>query len=299
MAAAAAVVLIAALVLVPAVSASALTQTTIAFVTKGPITSAYGGNWSAQLITRMSIGGSVPTPVNQATVDVFVTGVAKPFLTGLPIQADGSVYVTPPVGDPLVPGTYKLTAVLKPVLGGYLQTSQTAQPLELDISAFTLTANVGMDKQSVDAGKPVAELGLSGEYLDKVGTVPPGTWHLVVKSGSQSILDEKLAQKAGKDSTLRVPLGVKLQPGHDYRVDAKFTPVSSLAKGLDVTQADVTTFRTPDDSLGGMLARDVPYPLWLAILTGLVPLALLVAVVVLTVRLRRRGTQLETPAIPD
>lgn len=297
--AAASIVLLAALVLLPALPAAALTETSIAFVTKGPVTSVYGGNWSAQLMTRMAIGGSVPAPANQATVNVFVSGTAAPLLSGLPIQADGSVYVTQPLGTPLPPGSYELTAVLVPVAGSYLQTSQTAQPLALTISAFGLTADVTVNRESVAAEKPVVELTLSGEYVDRIGTVPPGTWRLRVTSGSTTVLDEKLAQDASKKATLRVPLDVKLQRGRDYTVKAEFSPVESLSKGLDVTQASATRFRTRDDSLSDILGRDVPYPLWLLVLTALVPLGLASAAAVLTVRMRGRRTRAASAAEVD
>jgi len=52
---------------------------------------------------------------------------------------------------------------------------------------------------------------------------------------------------------------------------------------VEVSQPDDVTFHTPD----GGLADPVPYPLWLLIVTCLVPLAIAVAVVIITVRIGR------------
>jgi len=49
---------------------------------------------------------------SQGTVDVYIAGIAGAWATGLPVNADGSVYVAQPVAQPLLPaGTYSLSAI--------------------------------------------------------------------------------------------------------------------------------------------------------------------------------------------
>jgi hypothetical protein len=258
----------------------------ITFVTASPVQTAFGGNWSVQLSTRFSALATLPIPSDQATVDVFLSGINTAFATHLPIQPDGSVYVSQSATTPLAPGDYQMTAQLVPVTGSYVEGSQTTTPLVLTISAYAVDARLSVDAASVAAGEPVVEAALSGQFVDTTGAVPAGTWAFTVTSRGATVLETEVAQDAGAKDALRYAITEKLAKGQDFEVSGKFTPVDALAAGLEVTQPSDVTFHTPD----GSLADPIPYPLWLLIVTCLVPLLLAATVIVLTVLIGKRRT---------
>jgi hypothetical protein len=257
----------------------------ISFVTASPVETAFGGNWNVQLSVRYSFQPTVPIPPDQATVDVFLSGLDGAFATRLPIQPDGSVYVSQSSAATLPPGEYQMTAQLVPVPGSFVEPSQTTTPLALTVTSYSLDADISIDPVSVADEEPVIEARLSGQFVDTTEAVPAGTWAFTVMAKGQTILETEVAQDAGADDALRYAITEKLDKGVDYTVSAEFTPVEALAAGLEVSQPDDVTFHTPDGGLGD----PVPYPLWLLIVTALVPLALAVTVIVLTVRIGGRG----------
>lgn len=257
----------------------------ITFVTASPVQTAFGGNWNVQLSTRYVFQPSVAIPADQASVDVYLSGIDGIFAAHLPIQADGSVYVSQSAAATLPPGEYQMTAVLVPVPGSFVEGSQTTTPLVLSVSSYSVDADISIDQGSVADGEPVIEARLSGQFVDTTEAVPAGTWAFTVEGRGDTVVEAEVAQDAGDDEALRYAITEKLDKGVDYTVSATFTPVDALAAGLDVTQPDDVTFHTPDGGLGD----PVPYPLWLLIVTCLVPLALAIAVVILTVRIGRTG----------
>lgn len=275
--------------------------TQISFVTTSPVQTAFGGNWNVQLSARYAFQTSVPIPPEQATVDVYLSGIAAPFATHLPIQPDGSVYVSQATTTTLPPGEYQMTAQLVPVPGGFVEGSQTTTPLILTISSYAVDADIEVDDASLAAGEPIIEARLSGQFVDTTEAVPAGTWAFTVTSGSKTVLETEVAQEAGTDDALRYAITEKLDKGANYKVVATFTPVEALAAGLEVSQPSDVTFHMPDGGLGD----PIPYPLWLLILTCLVPVALAVTVIVLTVRIGGRtaalsgaGAAQEPPTTP-
>ncbi|MEO5921909.1 MAG: hypothetical protein ABIQ01_12280 [Pseudolysinimonas sp.] len=256
----------------------------ISFVTASPVQTAFGGNWNVQMSVRFAAQSTVPIPAEQASVDIYLSGQAAPFASHLPIQPDGSVFVSQATTTTLAPGEYQMTAQLVPVTGSFIEGSQTATPLVLSISAYSIDAKIDVDAASVAAGEPVIEARLSGQFVDTTEAVPAGTWAFTITSGGTTVLETEVAQDAGADDALRYAITEKLDKGRNYQVAATFTPIEALAAGLEVAQPSDVTFHTPDGGLGD----PVPYPLWLLILTCVLPLALAAAVIVLTVRIGGR-----------
>jgi hypothetical protein len=286
MAAIGAVVALVALPLAVDTAPAYAAESQLSFVTASPVQTAFGGNWSVQLAARLTEPTTVAVPSDQATVDVYLAGIVAPIASRLPIQPDGSVYVSQSAAATLPPGEYQMTAQLVPVSGSFVTGSTTTAPLVLSISAYSVDARIRVDDASVAAGEPVIDAELSGQFVDTTEAVPAGTWAFTVTGGGKTVADEEVAQDAGTTDALRYAIPGKLDKGVDYTVAATFTPIESLAAGLEVSQPTDATFHTPDGGLGD----PIPYPLWLLILTCLVPAALAAAVVVLTVRLaRQRG----------
>jgi len=275
---------------VPA-SPAAAASSQITFVTGSPLATAFGGNWTIELATVFGEATDYPIPADQATVDVYVSGRAEPYATRLPIQPDGHVYVSQAATAVLPPGEYQVTAQIVPVAGSYVEGSQTTTPLVLSIAALAVDASITMDEASVAAGEPVLEASLSGEFVDTTGSVPAGTWAFTVSSRGKTVLETEVAQGGGSDDALRYAITETLDRGTDYTVSAEFTPIDALAAGLEVTQPSDATFHTP----GGGIGDPIPYPLWLLIVTCLVPLGLAAAVIVLTVRLGRASAVVVGP----
>jgi hypothetical protein len=189
-----------------------------------------------------------------------------------------------------------MTAQLVPVPGGYIEGSQTTTPLVLNITAYAVEADISVDDGSVAAGEPVIEARLSGQFVETTKAVPAGTWAFTVTAKGATVLETEVAQDAGADDALRYAITEKLDKGVDYKVAATFTPVDALAAGLKVTQPSDVTFHTPD----GSLADAIPYPLWLLIVTCVVPLLLAATIIVLTVQIgKRRAPMPAGPSLPQ
>ena len=295
-AALAAVAALVALQSVAGVAPATAVGSQISFVTASPVQTAFGGNWNVQIAARFSDPTTVAIPSAQATVDVYLSGIDAPFATRLPIQPDGSVYVSQSAAATLPPGEYQMTAQLVPVSGSYVDGSVTTTPLVLQIAAYSVDATIDIDDESVAAGEPVVEAELSGQFVETTEAVPAGTWTFTVSARGQTVVEEEVAQEAGTTDPLRYAIPGKLDKGVDYTVAATFTPIATLEAGLEVAQPKDVTFHTPDGGLGD----PIPYPLWLLIVTCVIPLGLAAAVIVLTVQVgRRRGLAADGPAQPE
>ena len=265
--------------------ASADVGTSIEFTTTSPVQVAFGENWVIQATTQaIYLDGAFPGTTGLGTVDVFLSGMAEPFSTGLPIQLDGAVYITQPAGKPTLPaGDYQMTAVLHASSESGLEDSETPTPLAFSVKAFGVAASVSADATTL-AEEPVLEARLAGEYVDATGGAPGGTWTFAVSDGAETILETEVAQEPGAKEPLRYPISEELDDGTEYRVVSTFTPVDALAGGLQVEQPADTTFRTPDGGIGDTLGAPIPFPLWLLIVCGVLVLGLIATAIILTVK---------------
>ena len=265
--------------------ASADVGTSIEFTSASPVQVAFGENWVIQATTQaIYLDGAFPGTTGLGTVDVFLSGIAEPFSTGLPIQLDGTVYITQPAGKATLPaGDYQMTAVLHASSASGLDDSETTTPLAFSVKAFGVAASVSADATTL-ADEPVLEARLAGEYVDATGGAPGGTWTFTVSDGGETVLDTEVAQEPGAKEPLRYPISEELDDGTEYRVVSTFTPVEALAGGLQVEQPADTTFRTPDGGIGDTLGAPIPFPLWLLIVCGVLVLGLIATAIILTVK---------------
>ena len=187
-AALAAVGLAAGLALVPS-TALAAAPSTIAFADLTPISTGFMGEWHAKLVVTVDDGGGLrPAPPAQGTVDVFVQGIPGPWMTGLPVGADGSVYVAQPIDQPFLPaGTHDISATYVPAAGGYVETSQTASPLVVTIAPLTVAGTVEIVPDEV-TGSPVIQGTLGGSWVDELKGSPAGTWAFSVADAAGKVL---------------------------------------------------------------------------------------------------------------
>ena len=286
------------LLLVPS-AASAAVVTNIAFETEGPVTIGFGEDWYLRLSVSSTYEGGptlrlLPT---DGTVDVYFSGIGGAFATALPIQPDGLVYVSQPVGQPLLPaGEYQVSAIYNPAPGGYYDTSQTATTLSFTVTALEVKPTVQVVNDAAVSQRPVITASLGGSYVDATGGAPAGTWRFVVTSSDdEPVFDEEVAQKQGATDPLRVEIDSKLAVGESYRVVSTFTPVDELAGGLTVGTASESVFQTPGGTFGEAITGPVGMPLWVAILLLVILLGLTTALVVVGVKLNGRPAA-STPA---
>ena len=216
--------------------------------------------------------------------------MAEPFATALPIQDDGAVYITQPADKPNlagggVPGD-RASCMPPPRAGCPTATPRLRGPLGHGVrrSAATVSAD-----PTTLADEPVLEARLAGEYVDATGGAPGGTWTFAVSAGGEPIVEAEVAQEPGALEPLRYPISEKLDQGTEYRVVSTFTPVESLAGGVEVQQPADTTFRTPDGSIGDTLGAPIPFPLWLLIVCSVLVVGLIVTAIILTVKASGAG----------
>jgi hypothetical protein len=259
--------------------------TTIEFTTASPVQVAFGENWVVQATTQaVYLDGAFAGNPALGTVDVFVSGTEEPFATALPIQDDGMVFITQPAGKPnLAAGDYQVSAVLHASSASGLPDGHTTTPLVLTVTAYGVDASVSADVTTL-ADEPVLEARLAGEFVDQTGGAPGGTWTFTVSAGNETIVEAEVAQEPGATDPLRYPITQKLEDGMEYRVVSTFTPVESLAGGVEVQQPADTSFRTPDGSIGDTLGAAVPFPVWLLIVCSALVLGLIATAIILTVK---------------
>ena len=290
-AAIAAVVLGAAVLLVPA-SASAGVVTAIQFETPGPVTVEFGAEWQLTLsvTSRYEEGPALRLLPADGTVDVYFSGIGGAFASGLAIQPDGLVYVSQPDSSSLLPaGEYEVSAIYNPAAGGYYDTSQTATPLKFTVTALTVDPAVEVVNDAAVSERPVITASLAGSYVTTTGGAPAGTWHFVVTDAdNQPVFDENIAQAQGATEPVRVEIDSKLAKGGSYAVASSFTPVDELAGGLTVGSIADSVFQTPSGTFGEAISAAIPVPLWLAIALLVLLLGLAASAIVVGVKLAGR-----------
>ncbi len=281
-------------------SASAGVVTSVSFVTAGPVEVEFGGDWVVQLAVESQYdeGPTLRLGPLDGTVDVYLSGIGGAFASGLPIQPDGSVYVSQPSAQPLLPaGTYSVTAIFNPAPGGYYNSSQTASGLQLTVTALEVSPKVEVTNDVAVSDFPVISASLGGAYVDARGGAPAGTWHFVVTgAGTEPVFEAEVAQKHGATEPLRIEIDSKLEKGASYTVASSFTPVDELAGGLTVADIADATFQTPGGTFGEAILAAVPIPLWAAIALLVLLLGLAAAAIVLGVKLSARSAP-TTPAV--
>lgn len=295
----AAITLGAMLVLVPA-SASADEPTAVEFETLGPVSVPFGDTWFLRLNATVRYAGVEvpPQPLGptDGTVDVFFSGISGAFATALPIQPDGRVYVSQPKDMPLLAaGDYEVRAIFNPASGRYLESGQTATPLNFTVTPLTVAPTV---QASVDASiseLPIITASLTGSYVDSVGGAPAGTWRFSVSStGDEPAFETEVAQEQGATEPLQVEVTSELRTGTEYTVTGEFTPVEELAGGLEVSAAPTATFATAGTTVVDALTTRVAIPWWAAAVAGVLVLGLAAILIYLSVLLSR--TKAPVPA---
>jgi hypothetical protein len=279
-------------------SAAVAEQTTsITFTTAGPLDVAFGEDWLMVLTVDSSYedGPTLKLTTADGTVDVFFSGIGGAYVTALPIQPDGSVYVSQPAAQPLLPaGTYDVSAVFNPVAGGYYASSQTAAPLVITVTALELTPKVEVVNDLAVSERPVITASLSGPYVDATGGAPAGTWHFIVTGADGTpVFETDVAQAGGDTEPVRVEIDSPLKENGQYAVKSTFTPVSELAGGVTVGELSDSVFQTPGGTFGEAITAAVPLPLWLYIVLLVLLLGLATTAIVVGVKLSGRAASPE------
>lgn len=281
-----------ALALVPSAAVAAV-PTAIEFTSTEPVTAQFGEAWSTSLVlTTTYPDGPVMrlTPVD-GTVDVYLSGIGEPFAAALPIEQDGTVYFSQPLDKPLLAtGSYTITAIFNPAPGGYYSTSQTSVPAALEITGFAVGVEVEASNDASVSPDPIITARVTGDYVEKIGGAPAGTWLFeVVDKGGASVFESSVAQEHGSKDPVRVPVTAKLADGTTYTVRTTFTVVDELVAGITVADAPTATFETPGTTFADALGARLPFPWWIVLAVGVLLVGLVTTVIILAVKLSRRS----------
>ena len=275
----------------PAVGA---TTASIQFADLSPVTATFGSDWYTSAVVRMPIeGGSIPVPSAQGTVDVFVQGIAEPWATGLPIAADGSVYIAQPVAQPLLPaGTHNITATFVPSAGGYLAGSQTSTPIQVTITPYTLAGTIDVVSEP-GATYPTVRGSLDGSWVDEMRGSPAGTWTFsVADPEGEPVFGAEVPVAQGQTGPTALELAAVFEPDQTYTVSGTFSPVAEIAGGLTVEDVADVAYSRP----GAIGLEGFAVPIWALVVVGVVLVGLIVANIVVITRIRRRpGRELTAP----
>jgi hypothetical protein len=282
------------LVLVPS-TAFAAVATHVDFETTGPLEVAFGEDWVVVLSVAVDYpdGPTFRLTPQDGTVDVYLSGIGGAYAHGLPIQPDGTVYLSQPTAQPLLAaGSYEVSAIYNPAPGSFYGSSQTTTPLTITVSALEITPTVEVISDLAVSKKPVITARLNGQYVDTVGGAPAGTWRFLVTSADgEPVFDTEVAQEHGSTDPIRVEIAGALDKGGQYSVASTFSPVAELAGGVTVAAIANTVFATPSGSFGEALVAAVPMPLWLLIVLILLLVGLITAAIIVGVKLSAQSTE--------
>lgn len=256
----------------------------------------HGARWHAQLRVdrdppQVHESGPLPTVGrDDGVVDVYLDGAEEPWATGIPIAEDGTAYVsTPREREPLPAGEHELRAVLVPAEGSDLAEASTAEPLRITVASFPVTAAVAsLGAPDDDSLAWEVRLELSGEWVERNGAVPAGTWQVRLLEGPQERLVETRVvdierSAAAEAETLRFD---RLRDAVTYTVEAVFQPRAEIAGGLELEQPDRLSHEV-SGSLGAILEAPLTIPVPIAIGGGAVLLMLAIAIVAISALLLR------------
>lgn len=272
-------------------AAIAADPTTVVFSPAEPVTVQFAENWVITVEVESSNDWTPTARVQTAdgTVDIYLAGFAGPYAAGLPVQPDGVAYFAQPADKPLLAaGDHELTAVFVPSGGSGLATSQTTAPLRLSVAASQVTTAVSVDQDAAVSKYPIITAKLGGDYVDRVGGGPSGTWSFeVTSSKGEVVFDEDFAQKQSSDDPLRVEITSRLGAGETFTVASRFSPVEELAVGLEVAAPPTTTFTTPGTTFADAISTRLAFPWWMVLVVGGLLLALVATVIILGVKLSK------------
>lgn len=272
-------------------------SSSISFVGE-PVTAAFESEWHAKLELSLSDGSngySLPVPPSGGSVDIYLSGLQAPWATGLPIQSDGTVYVSQPLAQPLLPaGEYTLSAAFVPGPDSGLAPARTASSLLVTITSLTVTPTLSVSSDPA-TGEWVMSADLAGGYVDAYGA-PPGTWHVAVAgAGGKVAFETETAVDAGSIAGITIPVDAKLTPGTDYTITASFEPAAEIAPGVTVADVAPVEFTAEGSAPGSV----VLIPSWAAIALLGVVVALAVASIVLGMRVRARMVRGASPTTEE
>jgi hypothetical protein len=288
-----------ALVFVAPLSAQADDKTSIAFTGETNVTVDYGSPWFFSLGTTVKYGGvSVPLSPRDGSVDIYLTGVGGTFLSNLPIQPGGAVYVGQPDDLALLaPGTYEVRASYSPSKDSFKKASQTSKTATLTITPVSVEPVVTVFGPNET---PSISAVLGGAYVEQNGGAPPGTWHFdVTNSAGASSFAIDVAQTAGSVDPVVVEITPALEKGQNYTVSSTFTPAGDLATGLHVATIPAVPIATAGSSLGDVFAAPVPVPVWLVILLTLIAAGLAITTIVFAGRVSALRPMVATEGAVD
>lgn len=272
-------------------AAVAANPTTVVFAPADPVTVQFGDEWVIKVAVDTTNEWTPTAPVQPSggTIDIYLKGFAGPYAAGLPIQPDGIAYFAQPVDQPLLAaGDHELTAIFVPSGGSGLATSQTAAPLLLTVTSVPVTTAVAVEQDAAVSRYPIITARLGGDYVDRLGGAPSGTWSFAVTdSKGEVVFDEDFAQKQSSVEPLRVEITSRLDAGETFTVASQFIPVDELAAGLEVTKTPTKTFTTPGSTFADVVSTRLAFPWWMVLVVGGLLLALVGTVIILGVKLSK------------
>lgn len=294
--------LIAAALLVTPSAAHAAPPTAIEFVGETATAADFGDDWSLRLSVTVSVDGStVPAPPTAGTVTVQVSGIPGEFATGLPVQPDGSVFVSQPLTRELIPaGEYDLVAIFVPAPGSVYTTSQTSLPAKLTIRPLEVSSAVEVVTDATISQYPVISARLTGSYVDARGGAPAGTWSFTAHdSTGTEVFTTDVAQLEGVTEPLRVEISDELEAGATFTVSSVFTPADEYSGGVTVADAPTVEFSVPGSTILDVLASRVAFPWQIVVAIGVFLVGLVATLITLAVKLTRRTSSTGDVVVTD
>jgi hypothetical protein len=277
----------AALLIGPSAAAAERVEITLAT----PAEAVFSDPWMLDLRLTPAPGAFVPRlGESSGHVDVFIDQVPGVYLEALPVQADGSVFVSQRADIAwLAPGTYDLRAVFTPAAGSGLDAAQARFPAAITILPATVEASsavlLGED------GSMRVELGFAARAEEPGTIVPVGVWSIAVSEADTGELLEshEIAQGPEVEQHI-VPIGADLPAGTELSVTTGFTPVAEYLPGVEIQGLGEERVRTPDLTLAERLIAPVALPVWVVVAIAAGALLGIASLTVVLLRRRRGAT---------
>jgi hypothetical protein len=295
-----------------AASASAASDSvTIKFV-KTSITVEYGQDWHTDL--RLTGAYRCQYLSCAHVISIVEEGNPTPLTTSpLPMySADSSSLGGSSLPTPLAVGKHTLSGLFK----RYDVTGRSSVPLTVTVTPTSLTSAVRIVPDPNHVGNAVISATLSGKYIQALlqqrpGEVfPAGTWQVAVTdTAGKKLFTKTVDQKAGGEPFLSVYWNSEPAGGGSWSATAAFTPDSASAGNFTITPAKPSTITVLDSSplvvssptpapiaSGTTLATGPSLPTWLLVIGGIIVVILVIALMLLSVALRRSVSRSAEPS---
>jgi len=216
---------------------------------------------------------------------------------------------------PLAPGTYEIDFTASNAQWGAYG---TATPVKLVIEPATLAIETRALADTSDPSSAIISVRFTGAFVDTFTTTslpnapltPSGSWIVSITAEDGEAIEKSIDRESDSDVLATSFLWTDSEPGEQYSISTRFVPSGSSADYFDISSASTFSYTSPSE-VRKFVASSTPdtpvlapreqalfsVPIWWAVLAGIVLAALVVLVIIFSVKLARSTSPASSKAL--